>query len=144
MWLPLAPDGARIPTEAEQVQDPKSQCPRGLNVLAVDDDPLVLMTTGAMLEELGCHVFEANSAKQALEILTHNSVHLVLTDQAMPHMTGSQLAEVIRPRYPPLPVNLVTGYADNLRSPAGELPRLGKPFDQNALAQSIATVMDRP
>jgi len=113
-----------------------------LNVLAVDDDPLVLTTTGAMLEDLGCHVFEAESAEQALDILANNRIQLVLTDQAMPHMTGSQLAELIRHRYPTLPVILATGYADKLSGLAGKLPRLAKPFDQLALAQGIAAVMN--
>ncbi len=140
LWLPLAADTCML-TEAEQLQVPDPQCPVALNVLAVDDDPLVLMTTSAMLEELGCHVFEADSAKQALELLAQNTIHLVLTDQAMPQMTGTQLAEDIRQRYPTLPVILVTGYADKANGLAGELPRLGKPFDQNALAQTIAAVM---
>ncbi|MFL9812687.1 PAS domain S-box protein [Stutzerimonas sp. VN223-3] len=143
LWLPLVA-GAGVPTEAEQSQASESRCPVALSVLAVDDDPLVLMTTGAMLEELGCRVFEAESAKQALEILAQNTVHLVLTDQAMPQMTGTQLAEVIGQRYPKLPVILASGYADQPIGQAGELPRLGKPFTQDDLAQSIALVMNQP
>jgi hypothetical protein len=140
LWLPVAVD-ACAPVEAEDRSAPAVQCPVGLSVLAVDDDPLVLMTTAAMLEELGCQVFEAESAEQALDILAQNSVQLVLTDQAMPHMTGSQLADFIRHRYPQLPVILATGYADKLAGPAGTLPRLGKPFGMDALAEKIAAVM---
>lgn len=142
LWLPLAA-GAGMPAEAEQSQASEAHCPVALSVLAVDDDPLVLMTTGAMLEELGCQVYEAESAKQALEILAQNRVQLVLTDQAMPQMTGTQLAEAVRQRYPDLPVILVTGYADQPTGLAGELPRLGKPFSQDDLAQSIAVVMSQ-
>ena len=140
LWLPVAVD-ACAPVEAEERSAPAVQCPVGLSVLAVDDDPLVLMTTAAMLEELGCQVFEAESAEQALDILAQNSVQLVLTDQAMPHMTGSQLADFIRHRYPQLPVILATGYADKLAGRAGTLPRLGKPFGMDALAEKIAAVM---
>ncbi len=141
LWLPIAPDDVITPTEA--VEPPRStlQHLAALNVLAVDDDPLVLTTTGAMLDELGCHVFEAGSAEQALEILTRNTIDLVLTDQAMPQMTGSELAEVIRNRYPSLPIILVTGYSEQMSGPAGELPKLSKPFDQSSLAQTIASVM---
>lgn len=142
LWLPTAAS-AGMPADAELLQVPESQCPAALSVLAVDDDPLVLMTTGAMLEELGCRVFEAESAKQALDILAQNTVHLVLTDQAMPQMTGTQLAEVVRQRYPDLPVILVTGYADQPNGLTGELPRLGKPFSQDELTQSIAAVMSQ-
>lgn len=141
LWLPLAV-GPVMPAEAETPQQPEPRGALTLNVLAVDDDPLVLTTTGAMLEDLGCHVFEAESAEQALDILANNRIQLVLTDQAMPHMTGSQLAELIRHRYPTLPVILATGYADKLSGLAGKLPRLAKPFDQLALAQGIAAVMN--
>lgn len=145
LWLPLAAAaGMPAAAETEPLKCPQSNRPQVLNVLAVDDDSLVLMTTGAMLEDLGYRVFEADSAKQALEILEQNTIHLVLTDQAMPQMTGSQLAEAIRKRYPQLPVILATGYADQPNGFAGELPRLGKPFDQNALVQSIAAVMSQP
>ncbi len=143
LWLPLAVD---VParTEAESIQPPQPQCLMALKVLAVDDDPLVLMTTAAMLEELGCEVIEAGSGEQALKALTQHPVDLVVTDQAMPHMTGAQLADCIRSRYPQLPVILATGYADKLGGQAGSLPRLGKPFDMNALAEKIIAVMSLP
>jgi CheY-like chemotaxis protein len=58
-------------------------------VLVVDDDPLVLTNMGAMLADLGHKVFESASAFEALEILRrNNSIELVLTDHAMPRMTG--------------------------------------------------------
>ncbi|MGK9049880.1 PAS domain S-box protein [Stutzerimonas chloritidismutans] len=142
LWLPVAADDIISPTEAIQPPHPDLQHPEALNVLAVDDDPLVLMTTGAMLDELGCHVFEAESAKQALEILTRDTIDLVLTDQAMPQMSGIELAEVIRSRYPTLPVILVTGYSEKMNGPADELPKLSKPFNQKSLAQAIASVMN--
>ncbi|AHL75478.1 histidine kinase [Stutzerimonas stutzeri] len=142
LWLPLASD-ANVPIAATSLEVPEPQRPVALNVLVVDDDPLVLMTTAAMLEELDCHIYEASSAELALEVLTQHEVDLVLTDQAMPRMTGSQLADVIRQRYPALPIILATGYADNLSGLAGALPRLDKPFNQDMLAKSIASAMSR-
>ena len=69
---------------------------RRLPILAVNDDALILMNTVAMLEELGRTVFEAYSGKEALEILRReDSVDLGVTDQAMPKMTGSDLAKVV-------------------------------------------------
>jgi len=143
LWLPLAVN-VSVPAETERVQQSASQCLMALKVLAVDDDPLVLMTTAAMLEELGCEVIEVGSAEQALDVLAQQRVDLVLTDQAMPHMTGAQLADFIRHRYPQLPVVLATGYADKLGGRAGSLPRLGKPFDMDALAEKITAVMSQP
>lgn len=143
LWLPLAVN-LSVQAETARVEQPEPQCLMALKVLAVDDDPLVLMTTAAMLEELGCEVIEVGSAEQALDVLAQQRVDLVLTDQAMPHMTGAQLADFIRHRYPQLPVVLATGYADKLGGRAGSLPRLGKPFDMDALAEKITAVMSQP
>ena len=55
----------------------------------------------------------ASSGKEALEILRREAaVDLVITDQAMPQMTGVQLAEAIQEEWPDLPVMLATGYAE--------------------------------
>ena len=143
LWLPLAAN-VPVPAETASVEQPEPQCLMAFKVLAVDDDPLVLMTTAAMLEELGCEVIEVGSGEQALDVLAQQRVDLVLTDQAMPHMTGAQLADFIRHRYPQLPVVLATGYADKLGGRAGSLPRLGKPFDMDALAEKITAVMSQP
>src|SRR5690606_16559224 len=108
-----------------------------LTVLAVDDDTLVLFNTVAMLEDLGHTALEARSAREALEILRRQKVDLVVTDQAMPQMTGVQLADVIRAEWPGMPVILATGYAE-LPGGLGEgLPRLSKPFDEATLAALI-------
>ena len=63
----------------------------------MDDDALVLLNTAAMLEDLGHTVLEATSGSSALEIIRReDNIDLVITDQAMPHMTGSDLAAAIR------------------------------------------------
>lgn len=107
----------------------------------VDDDPLVAAGTAAMLEDLGHSVVEANSAAAALEILEHDrSIHLVITDHAMPGMTGLELARRLRERRPDLGLVLATGYADlPAEDTAGlKLPRLSKPFGQDELARMVA------
>ncbi|QJD59466.1 PAS domain S-box protein [Pseudomonas sp. gcc21] len=114
-----------------------------LNILAVDDDPLVLTNTTAMLEELGHNVIEANSGPQALELLRERNVDLIITDHAMPVMTGLQLAEIVRAERPGLPIVLATGYAElsrRVRIPQ-KIPRLGKPFGEDALAEAITQAL---
>ena len=82
-------------------------------ILVVDDDSLVLSNTTAMLEDLGHTVVEASSGDRALDILTSQvAVDLVITDHAMPHMTGLQLIEEIKDNWPNLPVILATGFAE--------------------------------
>ena len=88
LWLPMA---EAAPQRAEQAQRQGGEMHgnRGsLVVVAVDDDPLVLLNTVGMLEDLGHEAFSASSGKQALEILRREDrVDVVVTDQAMPHMT---------------------------------------------------------
>jgi CheY-like chemotaxis protein len=95
-----------------------------------------------MLSDLGHQVIEAASGKKALEILRAGArVDLVMTDQAMPGMTGLQLAAEIRTSWPDLPVMLTTGYAE-LPGEAGlKLPRLEKPYGQDELAAAITDLM---
>jgi FixJ family two-component response regulator len=62
----------------------------------------------------------------------------VLTDQAMPEITGVQLAETIRQEWPGLPVILATGYSDVGAPP--DLPQLRKPFYQQDLARAIGAL----
>ena len=117
-----------------------SQTGKPLLILVVDDDPLVLMGTVDMLEDLGHLVMPAKSGLQALDILPETRVDLVLTDQSMPQMTGSQLATKIRALHPDLPIVLVTGYAALPQDLPLGVRRLGKPFSQNDLIRVVADV----
>ncbi len=129
--------GPRAPSEAGIRQAP-------LVVLPVDDDFLVLTNTIAMLEDLGHTAIAAASGQEALAILKEQKVDLVITDQAMPHMTGAQLAEAIKSEWPDLPVILATGYAEMEPGLASGLPRLSKPFTERDLAVEIAKLALHP
>jgi PAS domain S-box-containing protein len=113
---------------------------RALRVLCVDDDTLVLMNTTAMLEELGHEVIEAHSGAQALDLFEREPVDLVITDHAMPKMTGSELAQALRARRPEVPILLATGYAERTPGVADDLPRLAKPFWQADLQKAIRRI----
>lgn len=83
---------------------------RKLCVLVVDDDPLVLMNTAAMLEDLGHEVVEAISGEQALRVLRRgNGIDLLITDHVMPGMMGAELVAAIRSERPDLPIILASG-----------------------------------
>src|SRR5690606_12907656 len=88
LWLPVS-ESKRIPAQAEP-EEARPPDQRSLSVLAVDDDPLVLMNTVLMLEDLGHQVSEANSANEAIQLLSERNFDLVVTDHAMPRMTGSE------------------------------------------------------
>jgi CheY-like chemotaxis protein len=112
-------------------------------VLVMDDDALVLMNTAAMLEDLGHDVLEATSGEQALRVLRRgNEVDLVITDQLMPGMTGTQLIAVIRSEQPELPIILATGYSEVQTLTDASIPRLAKPFVQADLVEVVAVATE--
>jgi PAS domain S-box-containing protein len=138
LWLPVAVDG---PDHVQQQADtnPLNGRKGPLLILAVDDDALVLLNTAAMLEDLGHTVIEATSGRSALDIVRReDNIDLVITDQAMPHMTGSDLAAAIRAEKPDLPIILATGFAELPPGADEGLPKLSKPFMQEQLAEAIA------
>jgi CheY-like chemotaxis protein len=137
LWFPVAEAEWSVGAPADMPQLDENAS-RRLRILAVDDDGLVLMNTTLMLEDLGHTVFEAMAGPEALDILRKQQVDLVISDHAMPRMTGAQLAEAIRNEWPDMPIILATGYAD-IPEGAGifNLPRLGKPFSQMQLAEAI-------
>jgi CheY-like chemotaxis protein len=133
--LPVAPNAAE---EIIKSQEQDSAAGTKMRVLAVDDDPLVLLNTLAMLEELGHEPVEATSGAKALDILSQDEkIDLVVTDQAMPHMTGMQLVESLRERWPQLRVVIATGYAELPSDSRASFTKLAKPFGQNDLARAI-------
>ena len=144
IWLPAVEAKGEVqPVEAPQPQqEPASQ--QKLVVLAVDDDPLVLMNTAAMLEDAGHTAIEAGSGKAALQVLQQGeAVDLVITDHAMPGMTGVELAHAIRADWPDTPVILATGYAELPEGIRCDLPRLPKPFTQDQLSEAVSQVVTR-
>jgi len=139
MWLPVALEGSASARVVEQNSTP--DIPR-LCVLVIDDDSLVLTSTCLLLEDLGHRVISATSGRQGLELFEVNpSIDLVITDMAMPQMSGAQLADAIRRLKPDVPIILATGYAERLEGFAAGLPRLSKPFTQLNLVETIASAM---
>ena len=139
LWLPVAAAASHHIHEAGDLPPAINGRKGPLVVLAVDDDALVLLNTSAMLEDLGHTVFEATSGKSALEIMRREAgIDLVITDQAMPNMTGSDLAAAIRAQKPHLPIILATGFAELPPGADEGLPKLSKPFRQHQLADAIA------
>lgn len=139
LWLPMAGEGLvskPLQRRAEPIAVPR------LSVLVVDDDSLVLTSTSLLLEDLGHRVINATSGAQALTLLDQGEIiDLMITDMAMPQMSGAQLAHAVRLLKPDLPIILATGYAERLEGFAAQLPRLPKPFTQLNLVEIIAQSM---
>jgi PAS domain S-box-containing protein len=139
LWIPRAQGAAAAPARVAESAAPRPQS--RLTVLVVDDDPLVAMGTVAMLEDLEHEALEASSGVEALAILAARpDVDVMITDHAMPGMTGVELAARASALRPSLPVALATGYAELPNGVDPGLPRLGKPFRQDELAATLAAL----
>ncbi len=107
-------------------------------MLLVDDDALVSMGAADMLADLGHSVTEASSGMQALQILEADpQFDLVVTDYAMPGMTGLDLAAKIKQLRPHIPIIIATGYAELPPDAPHDFLRLGKPYTQEELFEMI-------
>jgi CheY-like chemotaxis protein len=141
LLLPVASSSPkRVGTPHEDTeQGPEAS--DSLRILAVDDDALILMNTVAMLEDLSHTVIDATSGTSALQILDREKIDLLITDEAMPHMKGSELIARARSYLPKIPVILATGYAEFQDNPGEGVQRLAKPFSQPELSRAIKTAM---
>ena len=142
LWLPVAPVQPERPAVPSAPEVPTPSAGASRMVLVVDDDELVLESTMAMAEDLGCIVHGARSGSEALAFIEHHDeVELVITDQAMPGMTGAELATRLRKTRPELPVVLASGYAELPEPGMPGVVRLSKPFAKRELDRAIADAM---
>ena len=106
-------------------------------ILVVDDEPDILFSLRALLRR-DFDVHTAESGQQALELLRQHEIHVIMTDQRMPTMTGSELLSRARGECPEAIRMIFTGYAD-LKAVVdavnrGEIFRyLTKPWDPDEL-----------
>jgi CheY-like chemotaxis protein len=141
LWLPMATTAvpAAVDAPPPTAAPPIGQC----KVLLVDDDLLVMTGISAMLEDLGHTPIEAHSGAEALGKLAAGvEVDVVITDHAMPGMTGLQLARSIQEKYSGLPIILATGYAELPADPQSlGIQRLPKPCNQYEIAMAIQSAL---
>lgn len=136
LWLPVAEGAAEA--APLPVANGATDARKAAKLLFVDDDVLISLSTTSLLEDLGHTVVTASSGAEALEVLRAGEpIDMMITDYAMPGMTGLQLAEKARALRPGLPILLATGYADLPTRSGFELPRLNKPYQQMQLAEQI-------
>lgn len=112
-----------------------------LDVLVVDDEPVVVDSARRVLVMDGLTVDTADSAETALEQLERRLCRVVLTDLMLPRVSGLQLVRQIQTRWPDLPVLTTTGYATPETAfqalAAGAFDFLPKPFDIDELAALV-------
>lgn len=89
---------------------PAARALAGLSILVVDDDLGVCYSLRDLLREEGCKVEVATGGLDALKVLAHQKVDLVLSDVVMPDLDGYDLYMEVRERYRQTPVVLMTAY----------------------------------
>ncbi|HJU15425.1 MAG TPA: response regulator [Stellaceae bacterium] len=141
LWLPAAEQAE--PERPQPMEPAGAGKIRACRVLVVDDDPIVAAGTAALLEDLGHATIEAGSGAGALDVLrSEGDIDIVITDYAMPGMTGAELAARIAGMRPGLPVIIASGYAELLEEEV-TWPRLAKPYRQHDLAAMIQDLVGR-
>jgi signal transduction histidine kinase len=140
LWLPRAPESAL--GEAENAPEQQSEPLRPLKLLLVDDHPEVRCTTAALLEDRGHEVVQAENGAAALILLKQRECDfdLLITDYAMPHLSGTDFLREARLVCPDVPALLITGYADTemIRDRPANVEMLLKPFTPAKLEAAIA------
>jgi CheY-like chemotaxis protein len=81
-------------------------------VLCVDDEVNILQALKRLLRKENYTLLTASSGEEGLEILSRNDVHLVMSDQRMPHMNGTEFLAVIKEKYPDVIRIILTGYTE--------------------------------
>lgn len=111
------------------------------NILYVDDEPNNLLSFKASFRQ-HYTIYTATSARQGLEIIRSQPIHIVITDQRMPEMTGVEFLEQIVPEFPDTIRMILTGFSDMeyiiQAINTGRLFRyITKPWDFNELKITI-------
>ncbi|MDQ6748672.1 MAG: response regulator [Candidatus Dormibacteraeota bacterium] len=116
-------------------------------VLVVDDDEQVRTLTVRILVRRGYRVLEASGVELALSILARrdSQVDLVLSDVAMPGLSGKDLFRALSESRPGLPVVFMSGYALGVYAPEGlveaGVKMLPKPFGQAELLAFVTEAL---
>lgn len=144
IYLPRVMEEADLPAEDAEAKGPE----RGMEtILFVEDEQSVRQLVGEYLGGTGYQVIEACDAEQALELAAAQcgTIHILITDVVMPHMSGPELAAQLGASRPGIKVLYVSGYTDDTVFRHGVLEGgvafLQKPFSLKALGQKIREVL---
>ncbi len=148
IYLPRADRAARTPGI---VQRPPETTPRGQGqrLLVVEDDDAVRLLVVEELHSLGYATIDAANGRDALGLLEHAEVDMILSDVVLPGgMNGTELAAGVLALRPGLPVLFMSGYTENAIIHNGRLDPgvnlLEKPFSRRQLAQAVSAALAAP
>jgi PAS domain S-box-containing protein len=146
LMFPAAQTGARETASARVGVEPAGGHQR---ILLVEDEPQIRALAAETLRPLGYDVLAAGDGASALSLVPEGAepVQMLITDVMMPGMSGSELAALLRKRFPGLRVLFVSGYSGG-RLPAdgagSDAEFLAKPFLPEQLSERVRTMLAAP
>ncbi len=131
----------RFPILKGEAADKGGERTPSLRILAIDDQQVILDLITAMCQSLGYEVAAAGSGEKGISLASQQPFDIVLTDFAMPGLSGLETAREIRRLQPEVPIVLVTGWEGHVDSAqlaeAGIEDVLYKPFRIEQLTDLI-------
>lgn len=101
------------------------------SVLLVDDESMIVDVLATMLTSYGHEVVSTNDSTDAQRLIDERRFDLFLFDLRMPHVSGAELAETVRQRWPDATVLIMTGFPDD-------------PLAARAMRSGVAALVKKP
>ena len=137
-----AEEFGRLLAEGRALHVPQAPGEAARKILLVDDEPSILASMRRLLRREGYEILTAQSAREGFELLARHEVQVILSDQRMPEMSGTEFLSRARELYPETIRIVLSGYTD-LESISDAINRgaiykfLTKPWDDDLLRNNI-------
>ena len=146
IWLPRAAGSPQNLADAPPpAKAPGTASNGSQHILLIDDHDSVRLTTMSLLEELGYRVTALPDGIQAVQMPSEElqAVDVLISDYAMPQMSGSEVIRKLRAKKQALPAIIITGYADAIANIPDSVRVLNKPFTLTQLQEAITAAEAR-
>jgi len=116
-------------------------------LLLVDDEENILSSLTRLFRRAGYTIFQANSGKEGIEILKEHNIGVIISDQRMPEMTGSEFLSKVKLTHPDTIRIVLSGYTE-LKSITDAINEgaiykfLTKPWDDSLLQKNVAEAFE--
>jgi len=116
-------------------------------LLIVDDEELILKSIARVLRNENCRILTVLSGEEGLAALKNNEVHLVISDQKMPGMSGLDFLKHVQREYPQILTIMLTGHAElkiamDAINEAGVYKFILKPWDDDDLKVTVKRALE--
>jgi len=130
-------------TEKELVKEPEAL--PSMRILVIDDEARARNLISRILQADSHSVILAEDGQAGLDIFRGGEFDLVITDRAMPNMSGDEVAKEAQNIRPGIPIIMLTGFGDIMKDrgecPSGVTLVMSKPVTQKELRHAMASVM---